>query len=124
MKVLIIEDDEIYAAFLAQSLNQVAGRNIQVFHRAEDALAAFDELGPDMVICDFRLPGLSGIEFFDQVHTRLPKSGKFIMISALDDGLQVLNFIQRGLRDYVIKDNHVIDALNAILTNKDEELFY
>lgn len=124
MTIFIIEDDEIYGSFLAQSLNQTAGRTVHTFTRAEDALGAIDALRPDTVICDFRLPGLSGIEMFEQVKDRLPKDGKFIMISALDDGLQVLSFIQRGLRDYVIKDHHVVEALNAVLENRDEELFY
>jgi PleD family two-component response regulator len=45
------------------------------------------------------------------------------MLSALDDGNMVLSFIKRGVRDYVIKDENVIDSLTAILQGKEDDYF-
>ena len=45
------------------------------------------------------------------------------MLSALDDGNMVLNFIQKGVRDYVIKDENVIDSLQSILEGKDDDSY-
>jgi hypothetical protein len=45
------------------------------------------------------------------------------MLSALDDGNMVLSFIKKGVRDYVIKDDSVIESLTAILEGKDEEYY-
>lgn len=124
MRIFIIEDDPIYAEFVAASLNKTSGRNVKVFITAEDALAAVSAETPQVVISDFRLPGMSGIDFFEQVTPLLPKDTKFIMMSVLDDGLQVLGFIQKGLRDYVIKDDRIIESLNAIISGQDDALMY
>lgn len=44
-------------------------------------------------------------------------------MSAIDDGNMVLSFIKRGVRDYVIKDNTIIDSLMAILEGKEDEYY-
>lgn len=124
MNIFLIEDDGIYADFLVASLRKDGDRNIRHFLNAEEALAAAQMEPPQFFICDYRLPGMTGMDLFEQVKPLIPQGGKFVMVSALDDGMQVLDFIQRGLRDYVIKDDHVVEAINAILENRDEELFY
>ncbi len=43
------------------------------------------------------------------------------MLSASDDGNMVLSFIQKGVRDYVIKDENVIESLQAILSGKADD---
>lgn len=120
MRIFIIEDDPIYAEFVAASLSQTPGRKVRVFPTAEDVLAILPTEAPEVVISDFRLPGLSGIDLFERVKTLLPKENKFIMMSGLDDGLQVLGFIQKGLRDYVIKDDRIIESLNAIISGEED----
>ena len=45
------------------------------------------------------------------------------MLSALDDGNMVLSFIQRGVRDYVIKDDGVIESLTAVLEGNEDEYY-
>lgn len=124
MTIFLIEDDGIYAEFLMAALRKTGDRKIRHFLNAEEALTASLEEQPQIYICDYRLPAMSGMDLFAQVNSRLPEGGKFVMISALDDGMQVLDFIQRGLRDYVIKDEQVVEALNAIIENRDEELLF
>ena len=124
MRIFIIEDDPIYAEFVAASLSQTPGRQVSVYPTAEDGLTAVEAETPEVVISDFRLPGMSGIDFFEHVKPLLPKDSKFIMMSGLDDGMQVLGFIQKGLRDYVIKDERITESLNAIITGQDDALIY
>jgi len=76
---------------------------------------------PDVLIVDYNLPGLTGIEFYEKIKRTL-KEEKVIMLSALDDGNMVLSFIQKGVRDYVIKDENVIDSLKAILEGNEDFL--
>ncbi len=66
---------------------------------------------------------MSGIELFEKLKSKVTDSTKVIMLSALDDGNMVLSFIQKGVRDYVIKDENVIDSLQAILEGKDDESY-
>jgi PleD family two-component response regulator len=46
-----------------------------------------------------------------------------ILLSSLDDGNMVLSFIQRGVRDYVIKDENVIDSLMSILSGSEDDYY-
>jgi DNA-binding NarL/FixJ family response regulator len=66
---------------------------------------------------------MSGIELYEKVKSRLTNKNKVVMLSALDDGNLVLNFIQRGVRDYVIKDENVIESLEAVINGNEDDYF-
>ncbi|MEK6782790.1 MAG: response regulator [Bacteroidota bacterium] len=122
MNIYLIEDDEIYAQFVKKALGQSNPQyKINTFTSAEDALKAINGKLPDVMIVDYKLPGMSGIEFYDTIKTRITDNNKVIMLSALDDGNLVLSFIQRGVRDYVIKDETVIESLGAVLEGKEDD---
>ena len=123
MNIFLVEDDKIYSDFISKTLNRDSAYKIQSFYAAEDALAAISGTLPDVMIIDYKLPGMSGIELFEKLKSKITDSTRVIMLSALDDGNMVLSFIQKGVRDYVIKDENVIDSLQAILEDKDDYLF-
>jgi DNA-binding NarL/FixJ family response regulator len=122
MNVYLIEDDEIYAEFVQRSLSKNPDFKVKTFHSAEDCLANGNG-SADAYIVDYNLPGKSGIEFYEEIKPRLKEETKLNMLSALDDGNMVPSFIKKGARDYVIKDDSVIDSLTAILEGKDEEYY-
>ncbi len=122
MTIFLIEDDEIYAEFIKKSLSQNADYKVSVFSSGEDAAKAMTTV-PDVMIVDYKLPGMTGIDFYESIKSKLKDEHKVIMLSAIDDGNMVLSFIQRGVRDYVIKDESVIDSLIAILEGKEEDYY-
>jgi len=123
MTIYLVEDDVIYAEFIKKSLNSNSAYTINVFHTAEDGLILLNTTLPDVLIIDYKLPGMSGIELYEKVKSRLTDKNKVVMLSALDDGNLVLNFIQRGVRDYVIKDENVIESLEAVLNGREDDYF-
>lgn len=123
MTIYLIEDDEIYADFLKKALGQNAKYTISAFTSAEDALKAMNGKLPDVMIVDYRLPGKSGIEFYEEIKPKITDQHKVILLSAIDDGNMVLGFIQKGVRDYVIKDENVIESLVAILEGKEDDYY-
>ena len=124
MEIFLIEDDTIYAEFVKKALvNQNPAFKIRVFHTAEDAEKAINGKLPEVLIIDYKLPGISGIDLYDKIKSRITGDNKVIMLSALDDGQMVLGFIQKGVRDYVIKDENVIDSLGAILDGKEDDYY-
>lgn len=122
MNVYLIEDDEIYAEFVQKSLSKNPNYKIKTFRSAEECLSNGNG-SADAYIVDYNLPGKSGIEFFEEMKPRLSEEHKLIMMSAIDDGNMVLSFIKKGVRDYVIKDDNVIESLAAILDGKEEEYY-
>ncbi|MFY8037081.1 MAG: response regulator [Cyclobacteriaceae bacterium] len=124
MNIYLIEDDLIYAEFIKKSLGLKPGYKITHFDSAEKALEAMKSGIPDALIVDYKLPGMSGIEFFETIKGQIKDSHKVIMLSALDDGNMVLSFIQKGVRDYVIKDESVIESLTAVLDGNDDDYLF
>jgi DNA-binding NarL/FixJ family response regulator len=80
-------------------------------------------IDPDVLIIDYNLPGMSGIELYDEVKNRLHPDVKVIMMSAIDDGNLVLEFIRKGVRDYVVKDEKVIQTLKSVIEGDDDIYF-
>ncbi|MBX2961142.1 MAG: response regulator [Cyclobacteriaceae bacterium] len=124
MTIHLIEDDDIYAEFIKRSLSQDATHTVITFRSAEDCLAALNGGPmPDAFIVDYKLPGKTGIDFYDEVKDKLKEEQHLIMMSAIDDGNMVLSFIRKGVRDYVIKDDTVVESLRAILDGQDEDYY-
>lgn len=123
MTIYLIEDDEIYADFLKKALSQNTQYNVSTFTSAEDALIAMGGALPDAMVIDYKLPGKSGIQLYEEIKAKITDANKVILLSAIDDGNMVLSFIQKGVRDYVIKDENVIDSLVAILEGKEDDYY-
>ena len=123
MDVFLIEDDEIYSEFIRKSLTDY---KVKPFYTAEDCLKELDTANaPQVIIIDYKLPGMNGIEFFQKVRPDIDEdSTKMIFLSAIDDGNLVLDFIQKGIRDYVIKDEQVISSLVAIIEGNDDDYYF
>ena len=120
-RVFIVEDDEIYSEFLKKNLR--TKYKLHSYLNAEDAILALKSIKPDVLIIDYKLPGMNGIEMFEKVKDSLPRATKSIVLSAIDDGNLVLDFIKKGIRDYVIKDENVIDSLVSIIEEGDDIFF-
>jgi two-component system, NtrC family, C4-dicarboxylate transport response regulator DctD len=124
MNIYLIEDDEIYAQFVKKALeSNNPNYKITAFTSAEDALKAANGKFPEVLIVDYKLPGMSGIDFYENIKSKITDDNKVIMLSALDDGNMVLSFIQRGVRDYVIKDDSVIESLTAVLEGNEDDYY-
>lgn len=124
MNIFLVEDDEIYSEFVRRALSQNPDYKITAFFTAEDALKAINGKLPEVLIVDYKLPGMSGIDFYEKIKPQIKDENRVIMLSALDDGNMVLSFIQKGVRDYVIKDENVIDSLEAILSGKEDDFLF
>lgn len=123
MDIFLVEDDEIYAEFIKKSLSSKPEYKVKVFKSAEDAFANLNGTLPEVMIIDYKLPGMNGVELFEKIQGRISDNQKVILLSAIDDGNMVLSFIKRGIRDYVIKDDAVIDSIKAILEGKEDDFY-
>jgi DNA-binding NarL/FixJ family response regulator len=123
MKIHLIEDDPIYAEFIAKALQSDPANELKVFPTGEECLKSISHSLPDVMIIDYKLPGISGIDLYEKIKPRITDKNKVILLSSLDDGNMVLSFIQRGVRDYVIKDENVIDSLMSILSGSEDDYY-
>lgn len=116
MKTLyIVDDDETYARVVTEPLK--SSYVVKICADAENCLQAVKVKVPDIVIIDYYLPGMNGLELFKilQEEFHIPK---LILLSSNEDSKVVLDMIRNGVRDYVIKDENVMDALHEALDDK------
>lgn len=123
MTIYLLEDDPVYADFIVKALKVDPVNQIRHFGSGEEFLKAVETKLPDVSLLDYKLPGMTGIEVFEIIKPRIKSDNKVVMLSSLDDGNMVLNFIQRGVRDYVIKDENVVESLMAIISGNEEDYY-
>ena len=66
LKTLLVDDDEMIRDALAVAFKN-KGCCLKVYENAEKGLQALEEERFDIIICDFKLPGMDGLEFFKLV---------------------------------------------------------
>ena len=118
--LFIVEDDEIYAQFLKSNFKNEF--DVSTFITAEDCLVSLKTKTPDLMILDYNLPGMSGIELYEQIKPTFLNTN-VIVLSSIDDGAQVLEFIKKGVNDYVVKDDNVISSLKSVIEGNDKLSF-
>ena len=100
-KLLIIDDDYSINESLSQILSE-AGYKTFTAEDAQKGLEQFDRFPPDLIVCDLKLPGMSGIELLQKVKTA-DSNFPFIIITAYDDSNSTIEAIQNGAYDYIEK---------------------
>ena len=110
-RILIIEDDEAILAFLRRGL-AYDGYEVETAEDGQKGLAVARGDAPDLVVLDWMLPGLDGLE----VCRRLRASGKvpILMLTAKDSvGDRVLG-LDAGADDYMVKPFNLDELLARI----------
>jgi two-component system, NtrC family, nitrogen regulation response regulator NtrX len=100
--ILLVEDDEKIAANVVLRLRE-DGHGVVRFRAAEDArryLANAENVAPDMMLVDVRLPGMSGVEFIRELGAGAPPS---IIISGEASMAETVEAIRLGVHDFVDK---------------------
>lgn len=112
-KVLIVDD----AAFMRMMIKDILQKSgYEVVGEAENgqkAVALYQELQPDVVTMDITMPEMDGIAAVKAIKEIDPGS-RIIMCSAMGQQLMVMEAIQAGARDFVVKPFHQERVLQAI----------
>ena len=104
MKILIAEDDAVSAKILQFALES-AGHEVIVTATGEEAFAAFDHTPVRVIVSDWMMPGLDGLDLCRQVRAR-PKTEYtyFILLTAIHTGRENLRkAMDAGVDDFLPK---------------------
>lgn len=117
-KVLVIEDEEPIAQLLAYNLEK-EGFHVSVAGDGEDALVALEEDRPDIVLLDWMLPNVSGIEICRQMRARPnTRETPVIMLTARGEEEDRVRGLDVGADDYVTKPfsmSELVARMRAVL---------
>lgn len=123
LKILIVDD----ALFMRNMLKEIfvkAGYEV-VGEAANgvEAIEKYQELHPDLVTMDIVMPLKSGIEALQEITVKHPEA-RVIMCSALGQESLVLEAVQAGARDFVVKpfqESRVLDVVRRVTGNEGTE---
>ena len=108
----VIEDDPVMGGTLAHRL-KLEGYRPLWWRTGKEALEVFYTARPDLVICDIRLPDMSGEDIFLRVLPRL--GGKpFLFVTAFGQIEQAVRLTKAGAVDYIAKPYALPDLLERI----------
>ena len=101
--ILIVEDEEALTEVLRYNL-EAEGYEVETVARGDEADVRLKERVPDIVILDWMLPGLSGIELCRQLRTR-PETRQLpiIMLTARGEESERVRGLATGADDYIVK---------------------
>ena len=101
--ILIVEDEEALSELLEYNLSS-EGFQVRVSADGDDAMLCLDEDPPDLMLLDWMLPGLSGIEICRRVRARAEmRDMPIIMMTARGEETDRVRGLDTGADDYLTK---------------------
>lgn len=114
--VLVVEDEPAQREVLAYNLEAQGFRVIQA-DNGEEALLLVEEETPDLIVLDWMLPNVSGIEVCRRLKIRPETKGvPVIMLSARSEEVDLVRGLETGADDYVVKPYSVAELMARVRT--------
>ena len=114
--ILIVEDEAKIASLLRDYLEKIGGYQTHWVARGDEAMRAFEETSPDLVLLDLMLPGMDGLEVCKAI--RVKSKVPVIMVTALVEEIDRLLGLELGADDYICKPfspREVVARVKAVL---------
>ena len=109
--VLLVEDEPAQRAILSYNL-EAEGFTVQTAENGEDAMLLIAESSPDLILLDWMMPHVSGIEVCRRLRARPETRGiPIIMLSARSEEMDKVRGLETGADDYVIKPYSVAELM-------------
>lgn len=117
IRVLIVDD----AAFMRMMIKDILSKNgYEVVGEAENgqkAVEKFQELKPDLTTMDITMPEMDGITAVKEIK-KIDANAKVIMCSAMGQQAMVIEAIQCGARDFIVKPfqpDRVLEVVRKVI---------
>jgi two-component system chemotaxis response regulator CheY len=117
INVLIVDDLTFIKMVLKDLVEKAGFRVVGEASDGEEALRLFDEKRPDVVLMDITMPKMDGLTALQRILALDPQA-KVIMCSALGQQRLILQAIQLGAKDFIVKPfrpERVIGSIKKIL---------
>jgi two-component system phosphate regulon response regulator PhoB len=114
--VLVVEDEPAQRDVLTYNL-EAEGYQVSLAETGDDAVLQVTEAPPDVIVLDWMLPGISGIEICRRLKaSQATRNIPVIMLTARTEETDRVRGLETGADDYVVKPYSVIELMARIRT--------
>ena len=118
VRVLVADDARFMREMIKEIIEQAGYEVIGEASNGKEAVEKFNELKPDVTTMDIVMPLQSGIEAVREI-TKESKEAKVIMISALGQDSLVIEALDAGAKDFIVKPfktDKVLEVMKRVTT--------
>ena len=113
-RVMVVEDEEALSLLLRYNL-EAEGYQVDVVPRGDDAETRLRETVPDLLLLDWMLPGISGIELCRRLRARdVTRTLPIVMLTARGEEQERIRGLSTGADDYVVKPFSVPELMARV----------
>jgi len=112
MKVLVVDDEETIRLALRKFLRS-RGFEVEIAGSGDAALTLVDEHSFTLMLCDVRMPGMTGVELVPKILAKDPDIA-IIMLTAVNDAATATEVLSSGATDYLMKPVELADLQQAL----------
>jgi two-component system response regulator VicR len=116
---ILVVDDNPDNAHIIRDYLEARGYPITVAYNGDDALKAFEEVKPALVLLDVMMPGRDGWQVCREIkqHPTLGRSVRVVMVTALDDWVNKRQALETGADDFVEKPFELSKLVSTVERN-------
>ena len=115
LKLIIIEDDDAHFQLMKRAIIKAyPDASIHYFQEAVSCLEMLDEINPDLVVADYLLPGMNGIEFLKSLN-REKRDIPVIIITGQGDENLAIQAMKLGAWDYLVKSGDFFPLIPSVI---------
>ena len=102
-KIMVVEEEGPLCVLLRYSL-EAEGYQVEIVNRGDDAETRLEENLPDLLVIDWMLPGVSGVELCRRLRMRAETERlPIIMLTAQEEQSDRAHWLAKGVDDYLVK---------------------
>ncbi len=120
MNILLVDDDRLSLAMLTEAL-RMSGYKSNGFTKPEEALKEFQNSRYDIVVADYQMPGMNGIELMKKMLSLKPSTTIFLTSGILFEDLKSLA-LAAGAYGFLQKPLDVFEVISKLSSIEKENL--
>jgi two-component system nitrate/nitrite response regulator NarL len=120
LRVILIDDHTLFRVGLEGLLTSRGIEVVASVGSGQDCLRLVDDLTPDIILLDMRMPGINGLGVLEMIRKHNPELPTVMLTTSTDEG-DLLESLRQGAQGYLLKDmepDELVLALRDIVSGK------
>jgi len=117
MRIMVVDQSSTMRTLICSALKGLGEVEMETACNGEDALSKVRAFCPQLVLLDWNMPRMSGVEFLKQFRTH-DKTTPVVMVTTDADKQRVMEAIEAGVEDYILKPftkEGLLERVNIVL---------